>query len=399
MQLISKILFILFSLFLSLSLAQESNNTDNPEVDFLVGYYEQDGNNAAVTGGIGSQKLDDIATQIIVNVPFRNGNKLSINGGFDTYSSASSDMIDPVRTGASGSDIRVHINGAYTFVNDESNSQFGVNLGFSNEFDYRSISFGGNWAKSTEDGNSEINLAGQFFYDLITLIEPIELRDQPRQLGEDDWNYKDDNRLTYSVSATLSQVITKRLQASINLDFVYQSGYLATSFHRVYFPNESLARIESLPDSRYKIPIGLRINYAVSDLLITRFDYRYYHDDFGIDANTFNLELPLKITDEFTLSPFYRYHTQTASDYFVPYNEANPSSEFYTSDYDLADFNSQKYGVGLRYYPLLGLVDFSPPFATNFWTLKNVNLRVGYYKRSTGLDALTASLGFSFVVR
>ncbi len=68
-------------------------------------------------------------------MPFQNGNKLSINGGFDVYSSASSDMIDPVRTGASGGDIRAHISGAYTFVNDESNSQYGINLVFSNEFD------------------------------------------------------------------------------------------------------------------------------------------------------------------------------------------------------------------------------------------------------------------------
>ena len=101
----------------------------------------------------------------------------------------------------------------------------------------------------------------------------------------------------------------------------------------------------------------------------------------------------------FTISPFYRYHTQTASDYFIPYNEANPSSEFYTSDYDLADFNSQKYGVGLRYYPLFGLADFSLPFFMDYLTFKSVNLRAGYYKRSTGLDALTVSLGFSFAVR
>lgn len=398
MQLIIKRTFILLILMVAYNFGQTSKNSDVTEVDFLMGYYEQDGNNAAVTGGIGSQKLDDIATEIIVNVPLKNGNKLSIKGGFDTYSSASSDMIDPVRTGASGSDIRGHINGAYSFLNDQSNTQYGLNLGFSNEFDYTSISLGGNWSKSTEDGNSEINLAGQFYYDIITLIEPIELRTQQRQPGEDDWNYGSDNRLTYSFSATYSQVITKRLQTSLNLDFVYQSGYLATPFHRVYFPNETLARIESLPDSRYKIPIGLRVNYFVSDLLITRFDYRYYTDDFGIDANTFNIELPLKVTNEVTISPFYRYHTQTASDYFVPYNEANSSSKYFTSDYDLAEFNSQKYGLGIRYYPLFGLTEFSLLSLDNI-TLKSLNLRAGYYKRSTGLDALTVSLGFNFAVR
>lgn len=399
MQLIMRYAFLIFALAMSLNFGQENKNNEETEVDFLIGYYEQDGNNGAVMGGIGSEELDDIATQIIVNVPYKNGNKLSVSGGFDTYSSASSEMVDPIKTGASGGDVRLHINGAYTFINDESNSQYGINLGLSTEYDYSSISFGGNWSKSTEDGNSEINLAGQFFYDNITLIQPIELRDPSSQSGDDDWNYNSDNRLTYSFSATFSQVITKRLQASINLDFVYQSGYLSTPFHRVYFENEMLARVESLPDSRYKIPVGLRINYAVSDLLTTRFYYRYYHDDFGIDANTFNIELPLKISSEFTLSPFYRYHIQTASKFFEPYNEANPTSEFYTSDYDLSDFNSQKYGIGLRYYSLFGLADFSLPLLSNSWTLKSINLRAGYYERSTGLDAISVSLGLSFAVR
>ena len=33
------------------------------EVNFVSGYYKQDGNNSAVTGGIGSEKLTDFAGQ------------------------------------------------------------------------------------------------------------------------------------------------------------------------------------------------------------------------------------------------------------------------------------------------------------------------------------------------
>lgn len=380
-------------------MGQENNNLDNTEIDFLIGYYEQSGNNAAVTGGIGSEELDDIATQIVVNIPFSNGNKLLITGGIDSYTSASSDQIDPIASGASGSDIRAHINGAYSFINDESNEQYGVNLGFSNEYDYRSISFGGNWTKATSNGNSEINLSAQFYYDFITLIYPIELRGNSAQLGEANIKNGNDKRITYSFSATYSQVLTKKLQASLNLDFVYQDGYLSTPFHRVYFRDEVLPKIETLPDSRYKIPFGIRLNYYTTDYLITRVNYRFYYDDFGITANTFNLELPIKLTNEFTLSPFYRYHKQTASDYFAPYKEANPSQEFYTSDYDLSGFDSHKYGVGLRYYPLFGLSEFSLPFLGDYWTLKSINLRASYYERSTGLDALSISLGLSFSVR
>jgi hypothetical protein len=218
-------------------------------------------------------------------------------------------------------------------------------------------------------------------------------------LPDYDFSNNSDIRLTYSFSATYSQVITKKLQASLNLDFVYQSGFLSTSFHRVYFNDETLSRIESLPSSRFKIPLGLRLNYYVSDFLITRLHYRYYHDDFGIDASTFNIELPLKLSNSLTVSPFYRYHTQTAADYFVEYNQANSIDEFYTSDYDLSKFESHKYGLGIRYYPLFGLANFSLPLLRNPITLKSINLRASYYERSSGLNAANVSLGFSFEVR
>jgi len=400
MQLNIKIFFVYFLILAAINYGQEKNeNSNTTEVDFLVSYYEQDGNNAAVTGGIGTEELNDIATQIVINVPMNNGNKLSISGGFDSYSSASSDQIDPISTGASGQDARVHINGAYTFISDVTNSQYGFNLGLSKEYDYSSISLGGSWAKSSEDGNSEINLAGQFFYDGVTLIYPMELRSLTTNPANYDFSNNSENRLTYSFSATYSQVLTKKLQASLNLDFVYQSGFLSTSFHRVYFEDESLSRIESLPNSRYKIPLGLRLNYYVSDFLITRLHYRYYHDDFGIDASTFSLELPLKLSETLTFSPFYRYHTQTAADYFVEFNKVSSADEFYTSDYDLSKFESHKYGLGIRYYPLFGITDFSPPLLSNSITLKSLNLRAGYYERSTGLNAFNVSLGFSFEVR
>ena len=95
-------------------------------------------------------------------------------------------------------------------------------------------------------------------------------------------------------------------------------GLLSTPFHRVYFSDQELPDIERLPESRLKIPLALRLNYKASDNLIVRTYYRYYSDDFGIQAHTFNLELPIYLSDVWTISPFYRYHTQSGSKYFLP---------------------------------------------------------------------------------
>src|SRR5258706_9631678 len=87
------------------------------EVNFVSGYYNQDGNHSAVTGGIGTEKLTDIANTIDLKLSKLNskGNKhsLSFELGVDTYTSASSDNISPL-TSASRHDTRIYPSLSYT---------------------------------------------------------------------------------------------------------------------------------------------------------------------------------------------------------------------------------------------------------------------------------------------
>ena len=46
------------------------------ELDILASYYRQDGNNAAVTGGIGTELLTDYTSKIILSVPLNEKLKL-----------------------------------------------------------------------------------------------------------------------------------------------------------------------------------------------------------------------------------------------------------------------------------------------------------------------------------
>ena len=55
--------------------SQNATNTytkrvlENTEVDLISSFYGQDGDNAAVTGGIGTEKLTDIVSTITVSIP------------------------------------------------------------------------------------------------------------------------------------------------------------------------------------------------------------------------------------------------------------------------------------------------------------------------------------------
>ncbi|MFD2247758.1 DUF3570 domain-containing protein [Pontibacter ruber] len=367
---------------------------DPTEVNILGSYYSQDGEHSPVTGGVGTEELTDVTPTVIVNVPLDTTTNMIVNFGMDFYSSASTDRIDYNISSASSRDTRIHMDVGLSKRNNARRVIKSISIGGSTEYDYQSLSLGLGWSKGSADGNRELSFAGQAFFDTWTLIYPIELR-----TGQELLDTK--KRQSYNFSATLSQVINRRLQGSLTTDIVYQSGLLSTPFHRVYFQEQELPKVELLPDNRLKYPVGLRLNYYISDYLTSRFFYRFYADNWGIVANTVELETPIKIGPFFSFYPFYRYHTQTEADYFAPYKVHDLGEEFYTSDYDLSAFNSHKAGLGVRYSPLMGIAEGHFPFRRKTTLFKSVELRFGNYWRSDGLKAfiISADLGFTISPR
>jgi hypothetical protein len=100
MKNITAALALLLSIF---SFAQEKDSTvvfkkrvlENTEVDFISSYYKQDGEHSAVSGGIGTEKLTDFATNIVVAMPMNEDDVLTVDVGLSAYTSASSSNVNP----------------------------------------------------------------------------------------------------------------------------------------------------------------------------------------------------------------------------------------------------------------------------------------------------------------
>jgi hypothetical protein len=268
------------------------------EINFVSGYYHQDGNNSAVTGGIGSEKLTDLANTFELKLS-KYDNKLRKHSfnfelGIDHYSSASSDKIDPFTiSSASHADTRIYPSLAWTVENEKKKSTWGLTGSFSNEFDYKSIGIGGNFTKTSKDNNREFTAKLQTYFDKWSVIYPVELRAPSLRSGNGIQGHSPRN--SYNASFSLSQVINQNLQLLIIAEPSYQSGLLATKYQRVFFTDGS-ELTETLPGTRMKIPIGLRANYFLGDRFIIRSFYRYYQDNWGLKAHTIDMELPVKIT-------------------------------------------------------------------------------------------------------
>ena len=419
--------------------AQDDNDyrkrvLESTEISILSSYYEQQGNNAAVSGGIGTEELNDVTPTIIVSVPLNADDVLTIDAGLSAYSSASSSNVNPfdganpadpfqASSGASSSDLWMNFNGIYSHTSKSRNSKWSAKLSLSNEYDYSSLGFGGSYAKLFNEKNTEISLSGTAFLDVWQPEYPIELRAAANggQVNDDDdenfnlnnftitgnpnynprfEHFQDLSRNTYSIGLGFSQILNKKTQFSLNADFVQQQGLLSTPFQRVYFADVENSYIENfhladaieiLPSSRFKVAVGTRFNYYLNQKIVARSFYRFYTDNWNVNSHTVSLEVPVKMSNKFTIYPSYRFYVQSSSQYFAPYDEHLSTSQFYTSDYDLSAFSANQYAIGLNY------TDVFTSFGIGKLRLKSFDISYQYYHRNNGFNSYLVSSGVKLV--
>lgn len=353
------------------------------EANLVTSYYKQDGNNSAVTGGIGTESLNDISTsfELKLNRWDKNNRKhtLDMELGIDHYTSASSDKIDPKTvSSASHADTRIYPSLTYSIENEAKGTTWAAGVSASHEFDYQSYGMNVSFAQKTRNRNGEFSAKLQAYLDDLKMIKPFELRTAAEQLERHEASYPTASRNSFSTSLSYSQIINQRLQLMFLADLVYQHGYLGLPFHRIYF-NDGTEGIENLPGNRFKIPLGIRGSYFLGDRFILRGFYRFYHDSWGLNAHTANIETAIKLTPFFSVTPFYRYYTQTAVRYFAPYMAHTTSDQYYTSSYDLSAFNSHFFGAGFRIMPPKGV------FGMEHFNM--LEIRYGHYSRSNGMQS------------
>lgn len=367
------------------------------EVDFVSSYYNQNGDHSPVTGGVGTEKVTDLANSLTLNLVWLNKalnkNTLAVGLGFDYHTAASQAYIS--QTGASSpTGTRLYPSVDWTVENTKKGSSFGLGAYYSGEFNYQSLGADLHFSQKTSDRNGEFSAKLQGYFDKVTLIYPSEFEPASTNNfgngnGEDGrrHDYGSSPRTTLSASLSYSQMINSRLQIMLLGDLATQHGFLSLPFHRVYF-NNGKDTIERLPSSRFKLPIGLRLNYFLGDNIIIRTYYRYYADNWGIRSNTVGVEVPYKVTPFFSISPFYRYYDQSASKYFAPYETHDPTEQYFSSNYEYAKFKSGFYGVGFR---------MAPPNGVFGWQgLHEMEIRYGHYTQTTDLvsNVISINLGF-----
>lgn len=357
------------------------------EIELVYDQYLQNGENSAITGGIGTEKLTIFGPALNIKTTFGE-NSIAFNFGSDIISSASTDNIDYVVSSASSIDLRNHAEVTYSHNFGKKNLVLRGGFGFSMESDYLSFSQSAGISKTYPDRMRTLSADVRIYSDdlrwgrlnedyhrPVTLVYPSELRFR-------DW-YDTYKRHSYNLQLGVTQTLNKRTSIGVFPDFTLQQGLLSTPFHRVYFNTDSLA-VEQLPEKRIKASLAIKLNRFVGGNVILKNTLNTYVDNFAIAGIALENETAFKLRSYLTLMPAARIYYQKGSKYFAAYKMHSTTEEFYTCDYDLSTFTSFKIGVGLKYNP--------QKYISKRVIFNGVTVRYSYYYRSNKLSSHIISL-------
>jgi hypothetical protein len=157
-----------------------------------------------------------------------------------------------------------------------------------------------------------------------------------------------DTSKSQELSMGLTQILTEKSLFSSNLSYSNKQGYLSDPYKYVFFSSSGI-RSDKRPENRGQwawlnryIQSFNQFNDAALHL-----DYRYYHDNWDIDAHTFEASWHQPLSNSWELVPRVRYYTQKSADFYKPYFNSIKDQNYYSSDYRLADFGAVSFGLHL----------------------------------------------------
>ena len=159
-----------------------------------------------------------------------------------------------------------------------------------------------------------------------------------------------------SVLFGVSQVVTRRWLVGASASLASEQGFLTEPYKVVSVMNAStgipIAQLtEERPDARQRFNVQLdSVYHFTRNLLYLTVGHSW--DDWGIRANSLDLNLRHPINDAVWVEPHLRYYAQGAADFFhVGLVAGQPLPEFASADYRLGILNTTTAGITLAFRP------------------------------------------------
>jgi hypothetical protein len=208
----------------------------------------------------------------------------------------------------SGASPRYHSSGGASHMNDErkaadvkvthyrERSSIALGVSHSGEHDYVSNAVSASGSLSSEDNNTTLNLGVGHASDRIN----------PTNGGVEGVYGK--TKKTNELIAGVTQALSAHDIAQLNLSYSLGRGYYSDPYKN----------FDVRPGQRKQGALLARWNHHFEDDASTvRASYRYYRDNFRINAHTLQLEWVKKTSADLSLTPLLRYYSQSAASFYL----------------------------------------------------------------------------------
>lgn len=297
----------------------------NSSLSYRISSYEEDDMDKGkmLVGSDDRYEIDVHQVQLVL--PVAGTYSVSLNSSYESMSGAS----PWYAISQPGGDAKIVMSGATIseqrrdFIANVrrylDNGTVGVTLGTSRENDYDSVSGGIDAERHFNDNLT--TLAGGLSYssDDLSPSDAVMFN-----------RIREASKQSRSAFIAFSQVIDQNTVVQTGLSFTHLSGYLSDPYKLGDRRPDSRSQVAWTTALRRFIPTANAALHA---------DYRFYHDNFGINSHTLDLAWYQNIGDNVQLVPGLRYYGQSGARFFTPANDfvgTTPSS----SDYRLSAYGA-----------------------------------------------------------
>lgn len=347
-------------------------------------YHQNSNDGRQVVDGRGREETNVVEPMVFIDHQINEDTAISGRVVFDAWTAASDTKLDNY-TGASGNPImgqtRVAANlGARQEKKVGQNRwNYGFDLGFSSEYDYRSFNGSLNVSRSFAKDNFTLGGSLQYYLDEVDLFQDIS-NPQSATIS------KGNERKILAGTLTASQILTTKDILQFGVTFARSTGALESTANTVEIAGNR--QVESLPGSRSRYATSVKWVHGLSEGSALNLSYRYYWDQWDLTAHTIRAAYLFDVVeDESYMELFARVHSQSEVEYYG--DRFTNASGHMTSDSDLADYESYELGAFYESYlndfKLFGL-DFSDVTLGHGLVLstRTNGMRYGYYQASFG---------------
>lgn len=197
-----------------------------------------------------------------------------------------------------------------------------------------------------------LGISQDMFGDLTTVSMGFAYGDNTvEQNGNDDFEEDIEVR---SYRLGISQIVTKNLVLAMTFESISDEGYLNNPYRSVRYRDGSSPvgysfQQEVYPNTRESSAIALRGNYFLQHRAAIHAGFRYFEDNWGIDATTYELGYTMPYEENWIFEARFRYHDQSEADFYSDLFPFEDAQNYLARDKELSDFTSTTVGLGASY--------------------------------------------------